>query len=108
MYVGTKGKMLGSRLIPDKRQKEYGAPPKVLERSPGHYKEWVEACKGGRPAGSNFADHAAHLAEVVLLGNVAIRTNEKLEWDGENFRVKNSEAANALLNPPYREGWKLG
>ena len=108
MYVGTKGKMLGSRLIPETRQKEYGAPPKLLARSPGHYKEWVDACKGGKAAGSNFADHAAHLAEVVLLGNIAIRVNDRLEWDGENLRVKNNEAANGLINPPYREGWRLG
>ena len=108
MYVGTKGKILGHRLIPAKRQEEYGRPPKVLERSVGHYNEWLVACKGGKAAGANFADHAAHLAEVVLLGYVAIRVNDRLEWDGENLRVKNNDAANALLNPPYREGWKLG
>jgi hypothetical protein len=68
----------------------------------------VDACKGGKAAGSNFVDHAAHLAEVVLLGNIAIRVNDRLEWDGENLRVKNNEAANGLINPGYREGWKLG
>jgi predicted dehydrogenase len=107
MYVGDKGKILGHRLIPESRQKSYGKPPQVVPRSPGHYQEWLNACKGGAPAGANFADHAAHLAEVVLLGNIAIRTTEKLEWDGENMRFKNSEAANALINPPYRTGWSL-
>jgi hypothetical protein len=52
-------------------------------------------------------DHAAHLAEVVLLGNIAIRTKEKLAWDGEAMRFTNSEEANKLLNPPYRTGWTL-
>ena len=68
LYVGDKGKMLGSRLIPETRQKEYGKPPRKLERSPGHYTEWVIACKGGKPAGSNFPDHAGLLAQVVLHG----------------------------------------
>ena len=51
--------------------------------------------------------HAAHLTEVVLLGNIAIRTKEKLLWDAENLRFKNSDAANKLINPPYRSGWTL-
>jgi len=107
MIVGDKGKMLRHRLIPDAKAKDFGRPPRKLERSPGHYLEWINACKGGPAAGSNFLDHAAHLAEVVLLGNIAIRTQEKLHWDGENMRFTNSEAANALLNPPYRAGWTL-
>jgi len=105
--IGEKGKIYGHSLIPYARAQEYGRPPRKLERSPGHYKEWINACKGGPPAGSNFVDHAAHLAEVVLLGNIAIRTPGKLRWDGENLRFTNSEAANKLINPPYREGWSL-
>jgi predicted dehydrogenase len=105
--IGDKGKILGHRLIPESRAKEVGKPPQILPRSPGHYKEWIEACKGGKPAGSDFVLHAAHLAEVVLLGNIAIRTREKLSWDGPNMKFTNSAAASALLNPPYREGWTL-
>ena len=107
MIVGDKGKMMGHRLIPDEKAREFGRPPQVLARSPGHYQEWILACKGGAPAGSNFVDHAAHLAEVVLLGNIAIRTKEKLLWDGVNQRFTNSEEANQLINPPYRAGWSL-
>jgi len=107
MIVGDKGKMLGHRLIPERRAQEVGRPPRVLPRSPGHYKEWIDACKGGPAAGSNFVDHAAHLAEVVLLGNIAIRTKERLYWDAERLRFTNSEEANRLINPPYRPGWQL-
>ena len=107
LIVGDKGKMYGSRVIPDQRAQELGKPPEVLPRSPGHYIEWLNACKGGEAAGSNFVDHAAHLAEVVLLGNIAIRTGEKLLWDDPNLRFTNSEAANQLINPPYRAPWAL-
>jgi predicted dehydrogenase len=107
LIIGDKGKIYDNRLIPDARAREVGRPPRVLERSPGHWQEWFQACKGGKPAGSNFANHAAHLTEVVMLGNIAIRTKEKLLWDGENLRFTNSEAANKLLNPPYRSGWTL-
>ena len=73
LFVGDKGKMLGTRLIPESRQTAYGKPPKMIERSPGHYREWIDACKGGKPAGSNFPDHAGLLAQVVLLGNLALQ-----------------------------------
>ncbi len=107
MLVGDKGKMIRHRLIPDARMREFGKPPRVLPRSPGHYVEWINACKGGAPGGSNFVDHAAHLAEIVQLGNIALRTKEKLYWDAANLKFTNSDAANALVCPPYREGWSL-
>jgi len=107
MIVGEKGTILGHRLIPEKRQQEYGRPPRKLERSLGHHKEWLIAAKGGKRAGSDFVDHAAHLAAVVLLGNCAIRTGKKLLWDAKARKFTNSDEANALLNPPYREGWTL-
>ena len=52
-------------------------------------------------------DHAGLLAAVVLMGNIAIRTHQKLLWGGDSLRFTNSEEANRLINPPYREGWNL-
>jgi len=113
LFVGDKGKMLKHRLIPESRLKEYGKPPQVLPRSPGHFEEWIEACKGGKPAGSNF-DHAGLLAEVVLLGNVALRvelreklTRTKLLWDGPNMKITNLSEANQFLQREYRKDWLL-
>ena len=80
---------------------------KTLPRSPGHYQEWVNACRGGPPAGSNFVDHAALVTEVCLLGNVAVRSQKKLRWDGTNLRFTNDKAANQMLRREYRQGWTL-
>jgi predicted dehydrogenase len=113
LYIGEKGKIYGGRLLPESRQKEYGKPPQKLERSPGHHQEWVNACKGGKPAGSNF-DHAGLLAQVVLLGNVALRpqlreklTRARLQWDGVNMKFTNMPEANEFLRREYRAGWTL-
>ncbi len=108
LIVGDEGMLLGAKLLPEAKAKAVGTPPRKLERSPGHYQEWINACKGGSPAGSNFVDHAAHLAAVILMGNIAIRAEEKLYWDAQQLKFKNSDAGNALLNPPYRDGWTLG
>jgi predicted dehydrogenase len=114
LYIGEKGKIYGGRLLPESRQREYGKPPQKLERSPGHHQEWINACKGGKPAGSNFPDHAGLLAQVVLLGNVALRpelreklTRARLQWDGENMKFTNVPEANEFLRREYRQGWTL-
>jgi predicted dehydrogenase len=117
LFVGDNGKILSDRrryrLIPESRAQEYGEPPRKLERSVGHYKEWVAAAKGGPVAGSNF-DWAGPLTEAVLLGNVALRTQlreemtkRRLNWDPVGFRFTNSDVASQFLRRDYREGWTL-
>ncbi len=118
LLVGDRGKILGQergyQLIPQSAQKELPNPPGNLPRSIGHYKEWIEACKGGQPGGSNF-NWAGPLTEAVLLGNVALRlglreelTGKKLLWDAVGFRFTNSDKANQFLRREYRPGWTLG
>jgi predicted dehydrogenase len=113
LYVGDKGKMLNHRLIPEARMKEYKRPPATLPRSPGHHKEWILACKGGPPAGSNF-EVSGPMAEVVLLGNIAVRMGQqlyekglKLYYDGPNMRITNMPEANKYIRREYRKGWTL-
>jgi predicted dehydrogenase len=70
--------------------------------------EWVEAIKAGKPeiAYSNF-DYASLLTEAFLLGNVAIRTGKKIEWDGPALKVTNVPEANHLIKTHYRRGWAV-
>jgi predicted dehydrogenase len=107
IYIGEKGSLMGHRLIPESRMKAYGRPPKRLARSVGHYKEWVDACRGGPPAGANFVDHAGLLTEVCMLGNVAVRLQRKLQWDGAAMKFPRDEEATRLLHREYRAGWSL-
>jgi hypothetical protein len=106
-YFGDKGILMGHRLVPESKMQAYGRPPKTLPRSPGHYKEFVDACRGGAPAGANFVDHAGLLTEACMLGNVALRAGKKLTWDGPSFKITNDEAANQWLHREYRTGWTL-
>jgi len=113
LYVGDKGKMLGLMIIPESRRLEFEAPPRTIPRSIGHYREWIEACKGGEPAGSNF-DISGPLTEAVLLGNVALRTElreqltkQVLEWDPQKLEITNLPEANRFIHRGYREGWTL-
>jgi predicted dehydrogenase len=107
IYIGDNGVLMDHLLIPESKRKAYGEPPQVLTRSPGQYREWIDACRGGAPAGSDFVKHSGLLTETPLLGNIAMRVGKKLCWDGPNMRITNNEAANQYLHREYREGWTL-
>ncbi len=113
LLVGDDGFILGNSVFPEARAKEVEHLAKEIPRSKGHHEEWLAACKGDAPAGSNF-DWAGPLTEAVLLGNVALRsqlredlTLMKLLWDGPSLKFSNSEAANKFLRREYRAGWTL-
>jgi predicted dehydrogenase len=107
IMIGDSGVLMEHRLVPLSRMKAYGRPPQVLSRSPGHDQEFVNACRGGEPAGSDFVAHSGLLTEACLLGNIALRTGKSLTWDGPNFKITNDEEANQLLLREYRAGWTL-
>jgi predicted dehydrogenase len=94
------------KLLPAKDFEGYKPPTPTLPRSPGHHKEWINACKGGPAAMANF-DYAAFLTEVVVLGNVAIKLGKKIDWDGPNMKATNCPEAEALVKPEMRKGWEL-
>jgi predicted dehydrogenase len=113
LLVGEKGFILDTKIYPESCAKEVGDLPHSIPSSPGHYKEWIAAAKGGKPAGANF-DWAGPLAESVLLGNVALRvqlreelTLYRLLWDSENLKFTNLEDANKFVRREYRAGWSL-
>jgi predicted dehydrogenase len=111
IYVGEKGKILAEfdkfRIIPEEKMAATPAPKPTLPRSPGHKQEWLNAIRGGPPALSNFIDSGGPLAEIVLLGNLAIRTGEKIEWDPVNMKAKNNPKADRYVRREYRKGWEL-
>ena len=111
LFVGDRGTIVcgfngaNPRLIPEARMKAFKPPPSTLPRSPGHDREWIDACKGGAAPGANF-EFAGMVTEALLLGNVALRAEKELEWDGSTHTT-NIPEANALLRARYRDGWGI-
>ena len=113
IFVGDKGKIMcdsngdAARIIPETKMQEYKLPPKTLPRvGCSHEMDWVRACKGGQPACSNF-DYSGPLTETILLGNIALRAGQKIEWDAKNMKVTNVPEANQYIRREYRQGWTL-
>ena len=92
--------------IPGDQHEAAKAVPQSIPRSPGHMEEWFRMMKTGTPAYSNF-DIAAYLAEVILLGCVALRVGEgkRMEWDGPNMTSPNLPEAAHFVKRENRHGW---
>ena len=113
LYVGDKGKILDDKILPKALRDSYTPPAPTIASSPGHEEEWIRACKGGEPGGSDF-EWAGPLTETVLLGNIVLRSELKeklsgmvLEWDPEKFSFPNLPEADRFLRTEYRQGWSL-
>ena len=118
LIIGTKGTIMGGgwskspRIIPEPKMQAYlqatkgKTPARTLPPTKGPHRDWLDACKGGPPARSRF-EYGARLTEFVLLGDVAIRAKQKLQWDGPAMKVKNVPAAQAFVQETYRRGWDL-
>ncbi|MCX5757361.1 MAG: Gfo/Idh/MocA family oxidoreductase [Candidatus Hydrogenedentes bacterium] len=112
LFIGEKGMLTSgenggaTRLLPDSLMKEYKRPKHTIEPSPGHHREWIMACKGGKPAMSNF-DYSGPLTEIVLLGNLALRAGQPIEWDTAKMKVMNVPEANAFVTKKYRAGFEV-
>lgn len=119
IFVGTKDTLYvpsywGRGLfLSGAKMEDFSNVPMTLPRHPAAEKdndaaqhlEWIDACKGNGKALANF-DYAGPMTEAVLLGNVALRLNKRIEWDAKKLRVKNAPEAASLIRSEYRKGWE--
>jgi predicted dehydrogenase len=94
------------RIIPEKKMRDYEQPKPTIPRSKGHRRDWIDACKGGPPASSNF-DFGARLTEIVLLGVVSLRTGVTIDWDGPNMKATNAPQLEPIIHGHFRKGWEI-
>jgi predicted dehydrogenase len=116
LFVGEKGLITrshqgGQPVLLDATGKpvppgDFKEPDPTLPQSPGHYVEWLDACRGGPAPLCNFG-YAGLLTETVLLGNVALRLGKTVEWNPETMKVADAPEADALIRREYRKGWAL-
>lgn len=110
LFVGEKGMLLADygnrKLLPEKQFEGFVPPRPTIPDSIGHYREWIEACKTGKPTTCNF-DYGGALTETVLLGNVAYRLGKPFNWNAKELRA-DEPAAEKFLRAEYRKPWVLG
>ena len=115
LWIGSDGAMVAGvygedpRLVNEERNRELQAnpPEEKYPRVESVYQEWIDAIKGGPPAGSNFAGYAGPLTEMILLGNLALRLGQTIELDPTGGAITNVLVPEEWMMPTYREGWEL-
>jgi predicted dehydrogenase len=134
LFVGDSGKLMcdcygaNPRLLPKSFDEQYERPSETLTRvkEDNHQRNWIAAIRGEAEASSDF-DYAGPFSEIVLMGNLAIRslyiqeeidrngkksmaytgTGKKLRWDGKNMKILNYEPANQFVKRDYMGGHTL-
>jgi predicted dehydrogenase len=116
LFVGSKGMLMhetyGEKptLIGEGLTEKAARIPKSLPRIAGgmggHEMNWIRAIRGEEKISSPF-EYAVPLNETMILGVVALRADQAIEYDGVAGRVTNVADANQYLGRTYRKGWEL-
>jgi hypothetical protein len=113
-FAGDKGTMLCGgwsgtpRLVPEAKMKEFQLPPKTIPRSIGHRQEWIQACKDCKPEDAKAGfEYSGKFTEGLLVGNLALRLQKRIEWDSVAMKATNAPEADPLIRKAYRKGFGI-
>ena len=114
-FVGENGTLVvdrnGWEVIP-----EGGRNPRMdrveLKKGDGqglnnHMANFIDCIKDDDQNTNCHVGIAANTARVAHLGNLALKTGQRLYWDADNSKFIDNDAANELLVPTYRAPWEL-
>ncbi|MEP7279690.1 MAG: Gfo/Idh/MocA family oxidoreductase [Bacteroidota bacterium] len=113
-FIGNNGTIVIDRsswdLYPESSGGKYKVP--VMPRQTGydsheaHLKNWLECIKTRKDPNCTI-EMGRLTAMTTHMGNIALRTKSRLEWNEGSKNFGDNTAANALLIPSYRKPWKL-
>ena len=71
-----------------------------------HVKNFLD-CMRSREKPNADISIGAHIARFAHLGNIALRTGRKLNWDHEKQMFIGDGQANEMVKASYRSPWKI-
>jgi hypothetical protein len=82
--------------------------PLATPLSPGHYHEWIAACRGEQITPISNFEYAAPLAEFLAVGSLSTRfPGETIDFQPVSGEITNHRQAADLLRYKYRVGWTI-
>ncbi len=111
LFHGTKGTMFldrgGYKVIPEKGSMLEASEMKST--SGGNVEHWANFldCVKTREKPTSDIEKCQHSTTTCLLGNVALRSRLRLDFDAQKWTVAQAEAKKYLTRE-YRQPWKLG
>lgn len=104
IHVDRGDKITASK--PELISEELGANKKALYKSNDHFGNFLE-CIRSRKETITPVEVAHRSISVGLLGEIAMTTKQKIQWDPEKEKIiKNTEASKMLMRS-FREPWKI-
>ncbi len=116
LFVGSKGKIYSGEkrtrdaepvLLPAKTFAGYQRPTPTWTRFGEVHEDWLRAIRAGDSKTACPFSYGGPMTEAYLLGNIALRVGQPIQWDPLALKVTNCREANQYLNANYREGWKV-
>jgi len=95
----------------------FASDPKILEevigeneihliKSDNHWQNFVDCVRSGEKTIAPI-EVAYRAISVALLGEIAMQTGQKIQWDPEKEEIIGNPMAARLLDRPYRAPWQL-
>jgi predicted dehydrogenase len=116
VFVGTEGTLFVNDsycgtspvIYPESLREKARQVAKVYPRvKGGPTQELCRAVRGEGPMPvSNFVDHSGPLTELVLVGNLAVRTGKKIDWDAAKLAARGMPEVRSMIKRRYRAGWE--
>ncbi len=108
------GLIVDGEFTPQRRITRSGDAPfakfKGIEyvKSPGHFTEFANAIKGEGKTVSEFVEYSGPLTETILLGNLAVWSGEKVDWDAKSMVAANAdETTQKMVRHDYHNGYTI-
>jgi len=111
-FTGTEGTLVindsGWEILrePTKDALEPKKYPGGADPRPAHVRNFLDCIKSRQQPIENLGV-GHHVSTVAHLGNIALRTGHKVNWDTQAERVIDDPKADALVSVPYRKPWQL-
>jgi hypothetical protein len=111
MFVGEKGKIIGGFMgedpelfVDNKKVPMPGESPDQTNQDRNSV--WIESFRNSTQSPGSFI-YAGPVTETILLGAVALRAGQKVDYDSAAMKISNLPEANKYLVREYRKGWEM-
>jgi len=89
-----------------KEVKDFTPPDRSIPDSPGHIREFLDGIKSRKLTTCDVA-YGHLLTKGGHLGNIALRTGRRIQWDDSAEKIVGDKEAQKLVTRRYRKPWKL-
>ena len=112
LFTGTEGTLIvndaGWEIVRERKQDSFRSEkfPGSGDARPAHVRNFLDCVKSRKQPVENL-EVGHHVSTVAHLGNIALRSGRKIQWDHQQERVIGDAEADRLVGVNYRAPWKL-